>query len=158
MPMSISARISLFLLVGCLGAGCGHRPDELAGSCARFAGKYGIAYVGGALGEGQLELAVAPERNDLLEGRLTLWDESGTNATLHLAGPGVCDQNIVHLTFGSGDHPDARVRVIGGVATLVPPRDRIPRLFGVWEVKVVIKADDQTRTITGFIQEAEQPS
>jgi hypothetical protein len=157
MSTSISVKI-FFLLVCCLLAGCETSTDNLVGSCARFAGKYGIAYVGGALGEGEIELVVSPERADLLEGRLTLWDETGTNATLHLAGPGTCDQNIVHLTFGSGDHPEARVRVIGGVATLVPPRDRIPELFGVWEVKVVVKADDQTRTIKGFIREAKQSS
>lgn len=157
MSTSNSIKTSL-LLACCILAGCDSGTGDLVGSCERFAGKYEIGYVGGALGNGELELVSSPERTDLLEGRLTLWDETGTNATLHLAGPGTCDQNIVHLTFGSGDHPEARVRVIGGVATLVPPRDRIPELFGVWEVKVVVKANDQTRTIKGFLREAKQRS
>jgi hypothetical protein len=142
----------MIALAGSLG--CDGRPEELTGSCAQFAGKYAIEYVGGALGEGELELVSS--EGGVLEGRLTLWDDTGTDATVHLAGPGTCDREIVHLTFGSGDHPDARVRVMGGVATLVPPRQRVAKLFGVWEVKVVVKADERTRTLSGFLREAER--
>lgn len=138
---------------GLLG-GCKSSNESLAGSCARYAGQYRIEYVGGALGRGQLELKTSPDRADVLEGRLALWDDTGTQATIDLSGPGSCEQGLVHLTFGAGDHPDAKVRVMGGVATLVPPRERVAKLFGVWEVQVVVKADQAARTLSGFIREA----
>lgn len=135
----------------CLGAGCG-ADWQLAGSCERFAGAHRIQYVGGALGEGEVALHQAPDRRDALVGQLTLWDDSGTDAVIELAGPGTCEGNLVQLTFGAGDHPDARVRVLGGTATLVPPLGRVPELFGAWNVEVVIKETGEHRALQGFLQ------
>lgn len=146
----------LAILLTALGlAGCQASAAELTGSCRSFEGKYRIEYVGGALGAGELELLPSPERGDRMQGRLRLWDDTGTQATLELAGPASCEAALVHLTFGAGDHPDAKVRVLGGTATLVPPKGRVERLFGAWEVKVVVKAEDATRSLVGFIREAE---
>ena len=121
-------------------------------SCERYNGKYPIEYAGGALGKGELEMKVLPGRVDLLEGRLTLWDETGTDAVLTLEGPGSCENGVVHIVFGGGDHPQSRVRVIGGSATLVPAGGKVERLFGIWSAEAQIKNSGQQRSLTGYFR------
>ena len=82
-------------------------------NCEVYGGTYPIQYVGGALGRGELELSVPPDRADLLLGKLTLWDETGSDAVIHMEGPGTCDQGTIRIRFGGGDHPDADVKVLG---------------------------------------------
>ena len=125
---------------------------QIPGSCGSFVGEHHIEYVGGALGEGKLDLRISPERSDALVGRLTLWDETGTDAVLELSGPGVCEGNLIRLTFGAGDHPQSLVRVLGGTAMVVPPVGRVPELFGRWDVEIVVKEDGSKRALRGFLR------
>lgn len=140
----------LFALLGCQKA-----PQDLASTCAPFVGQYAIEYVGGAIGKGELKLSLPSGRSDILEGRLVLFDETGTKARLELFGPATCDQELVHLTFGAGDHPDAKVRVLGGVGTIVPAHRRVGTMFGVWEVTAFIKETEKTQRLKGFLKEKE---
>ncbi|MEM7676071.1 MAG: hypothetical protein AAF449_08725 [Myxococcota bacterium] len=141
----------LFLVVGCKTAS-----DPAVGSCEPFVGEYPIEYVGGALGRGSLRLSLPRDgaRTDVLEGRLMLMDDSGTRARIELYGPATCDHDLVHLTFGAGDHPEARVRVLGGTGTIVPALGRVQEMFGIWEVNAVVKADGHERRLFGFLKES----
>lgn len=139
-------------------AGCSAGTPTEAEPCAGFAGRYPIEYVGGALGTG--ELALSPREDpDVLDAHLTLRDETGTQAVLEVFGPARCARDLVYLSFGGGDHPEARVRVLGGTGTLVPANGRVETLFGAWDVTVFVKADGTTRKLSGFLRhrEAESP-
>jgi len=145
-------RYLLLLLAGFVG--CQGATEPLVSSCEPFAGEYALEYVGGALGKGTLALSLPKEggRTDIFQGRLLLKDETGTNARLELFGPATCAHDLVHLTFGAGDHPDAKVRVLGGVGTIVPARGRVQNMFGVWEVSAIVKADGRERRLFGFLR------
>ena len=134
-------------------AGCSQRITT-AYSCAEHSGAYNVEYVGHAIGKGQLALSTVSEREEIIEGKLTLWDETGTDATFELTGPGSCEQGIVTLRFGAGDHPDSRVRILGGTATIVTPRGRVESLFGTWSATAVFKNSGVQKTLTGFFQQA----
>ena len=134
-------------------SGCSNGLGQIA-SCERYGGTYSIEYVGGALGKGELALSLVEGRADLLQGRLTLRDDTGTNAVLSLEGPGSCDDGIVNLVFGGGDHPESRVRVIGGNATLVPAGGKVAQLFGIWNAQALIKDNGEQRSLSGYFRES----
>jgi len=142
-----SALLSVILI-----AGCQQGLDTFV-SCKPYTGTYHIGYVGHALGKGQLELSTPTERGEILKGQLTLWDETGTDATLNLVGPGSCEQGLISLRFGAADHPQARVRVLGGTATIVPPQGKVEELFGIWNVEAEIKENGIRRSLEGFFRQ-----
>lgn len=150
---TISRQITIISIVFTLfAAGCTQRITT-AYSCAEHSGDYNVEYVGHAIGKGHLALSTVTERKEIIEGKLTLWDETGTDATFDLSGPGSCEQGIVTLRFGAGDHPDSRVRLLGGTATIVTPRGRVESLFGTWSATAVFKDSGAQKVLTGFFRQ-----
>jgi len=150
----ISSVIKIISIVFALYAtGCSQRITP-AYSCEGYSGTYNVEYVGHGIGKGQLALTTVTERDEILEGKLTLWDETGTDVTFDLTGPGSCEQGIVTLRFGAGDHPNSRVRLLGGTATIVTPRGRVESLFGTWSATAVLKDSGAQKTLTGFFRQA----
>lgn len=122
-------------------------------SCEKYAGTYPVQYVGGALGRGELEVRTAAGRKDLIEAKMTLWDDTGTDAVIRLGGPGSCEDGILRVRFGGGDHPNARVKVLGGTLVAVPEPKLFDGLFGGWEVRVLMKEKNTERTLQGYLRQ-----
>ena len=148
-------RIMGAVLAVVLLSACDQQLGTLA-SCEKYSGAYNVAYVGHALGKGRLTLKASEQRKDILESQLTLWDETGTDAVLNLVGPGSCEEGLISLRFGSADHPQSRVRVLGGTATIVPPQGKVAELFGTWNAETELKQTGAQRSLTGFFRQTDE--
>ena len=150
--LSLKSCSSLALVLIYLGtSSCGL--DGFIGNCEKYEGTSSIMYMGGAIGHGTLALKVAQSRKDELYAKLTLWDDTGTDAVIHLEGTGTCDQGILRIRFGGGDHPDAKIKVLGGNFVGVPDPELFGWLFGAWDVHALIKETNTTRVLEGLLRE-----
>ena len=122
-------------------------------SCVKYAGTYPVSYTGNAVGRGELEVRTPQGRSDLIEAKMTLWDETGTDAVIRLGGPGSCEDGVLRIRFGGGDHPKARIKVLGGSLVAVPEPKLFEGLFGGWEVQVLMKEKNTERTLQGYLRQ-----
>ena len=84
---------------------------------------------------------------------MTLWDDTGTDAVIRLGGPGTCEAGVLRIRFGGGDHPQSRIKVLGGNLVTVPQPGLFQWMFGAWEVRVLMKETNTERSLTGFLRE-----
>ena len=131
-------------------SGCGKSSWR---SCEKYAGAYPIEYIGGALGKGRLEINTSPGRIDHINAVMTLWDETGTDAVVRLGGPGTCEAGVLRIRLGGGDHPQSKIKVLGGNLVTVPHPELFDWMFGAWEVKVLMKETNTERSLTGFLRQ-----
>ena len=142
-----------FLAIGAAGCGKAGRLPVASASCVKYAGTYPVTYTGNAVGRGELVVRTPAARPDLIEAKMTLWDDTGTGAVIELAGPGSCEDSVLRIRFGGGDHPKAKVKVLGGVLVALPEPKLLDGLFGGWEVQVLMKEKNTERTLQGYLRQ-----